>query len=58
MFKCYDLVQNCYVALKENRFHATMGTKNEEQKQKYLKHMTREVKIQKGLNHPNIAKLI
>ena len=41
VYKCFDLVENCFVALKENRFNNTNGMKSEEQKQRYLKHMNR-----------------
>lgn len=32
VYRCYDLLMNCYVALKENRFN-NAGTKHEEIKQ-------------------------
>ena len=40
VYKCYDLKDNCYVALKENRYNGS-GSRAEEHRQEFLKHVNR-----------------
>jgi serine/threonine protein kinase len=54
VYKCYDLENNQYVALKVNNFRQG----DQAQMEYFFKHVQREADIMKKLNHPNICKFM
>ena len=53
VYKAYDLENHCYVAVK---LHQLSQNWNEEVKDNYIKHTSRENQIHKEFNHPAIVK--
>jgi tousled-like kinase len=55
VYKAYDLIAHCYVAVKIHEIRKDM---DEAQRQNYVKHTTQEYRIHKTLKHRRIVRLL
>lgn len=55
VYKAYDLIAHCYVAVKIHEIRKDM---DEAQRQNYVKHTTQEYRIHKNLKHRRIVRLL